>query len=275
MSDTTPQDETRTEGEQSDEPTAEDAWDDDSPVENEDMTMAGRVALVIKMMVIAPATWLLKWVPKSDGLADMLIMAGMKQKIKLNRKADSVAFVIYGDGQVVPRAAQWQSADRQYVTDNGEEISADGEGHRPYLMGKTPVTFALRSAPETFDPVLAFFAKKAELGEWVKTATPDGGTDVLTTSSMPRSKDGLILSWEKAWELFAQKISREDLKEQYRMGYLDGLEGPGRNQAFMYLLVFGAGIVATLGILWVASNFLGGGGGGGGGSIVPLMLGVF
>lgn len=96
MSDTTPQDETRTEGEQSDEPTAEDAWDDDSPVENEDMTMAGRVALVIKMMVIAPATWLLKWVPKSDGLADMLIMAGMKQKIKLNRKADSVAFVIYG-----------------------------------------------------------------------------------------------------------------------------------------------------------------------------------
>lgn len=260
-------------GQQSDDD-QESAWEKAagtaSQTKNKSMGILGRIALVLKMWVVAPLTFLLKFVPRSDGIADTLIMAGLRYKKKL-AKADGITFMVYGDGQVVPRANRWHSADRKYVTDNGEEVSAAGEGHDPYYMGKTPVTFSLRAAAETFEPVLAFFAMKAEQGEWMKAVRPDGGTDVLTTSDVPGSADAQLLSWEKAWELYAQKITREDLDEQYRMGYLDGLEEDGQLGPMKTILIYGAGILTTLVIIF-ALDFIGGGGGG---SMVPLMLGGF
>lgn len=220
------------------------------------------VMLFAYRLVAVPLSILAKWVPKTSGLGYTLFYTGLRM-IRDNSRADGVTFVFYGDKKMVPRPNQWNSADMSYETSNGEEFSADAEGHRPYDAGGVDVTFALRGSAQVFEPIQAFVAQKHELGQWLEAQLPYG-KDVLFDTSMPHGMDGMILSWEKAWEQFGAKISREDLQEQHRIGYLEALEEDLGNKLAMYtLLAYVGGLASALVMFYVFIRVFGGGGGGG------------
>ena len=109
-------------------------------------------------------------------VADGLINAGYKAK---KRKADAIVNVIYGDGVVVPRPANWQSEQTAFKTSNGEWYYAKGIGFNPRRMnGKVPLVWALRDGAEITEPLEAPITNARKLQRFVPFQRPGGEPDV-------------------------------------------------------------------------------------------------
>ncbi|WP_323190752.1 hypothetical protein [Halostella sp. PRR32] len=226
----------------------------------------------VKKLVTAPVYKVLRYIPKSGNIADGMIKGGMNMKRKVTG-ADALVMAAYGDRQVYPRAARWNSEETEYQTLNGESYSAAGEGHSPYQMfGQVPVVWTLRESAEVFEPVQAYLAAERDLGRYAERPMADGGKDVLVDAQAPGGADGLVLSWEKAFEMHYQKITQEDLEEQNDLGRMAEMDDGGNKFAFYLIGAVVLGVALTLAILFAMNKFIAGGGGGGGGSEISLML---
>jgi len=226
-----------------------------------------------KKLVTTPVYKVLRHVPKSGNIADGMIKGGMNMKRKVTG-ADALVMTAYGDRQVYPRAARWNSENTEYQTLNGESYSAAGVGHAPYhLFGQVPVVWSLRESAEVFEPVQAYLAGQRDLGRWTEVPMADGGKDVLVDAQAPNDADGLVLSWEKAFEMHYQKTTQEDLEEQHDLGRMAEMDDSGNKMAFYLIGAVVLGVALTLGILFVMNKFIASGGGGGGGSEITLNVG--
>lgn len=225
------------------------------------------------LVTLAPLIAVLKWLPGTQRIPLALMRGGFRAYRKLS-KSDVIALSAYGDKALYPRGADWNSADTEYRTTNGETYSAAAEGHTPYrLFGDVPVIFTLRGAPEVFEPIQGYLAQQQDMGKWI--ATRDGENapwDIFVGADPPNGADGNVISWEKAWEQYYQKISQEDLEEQLDAGRIMEMDSDDRKWALYLVGAVILGGVLTIAIIFVFSNFIGGGGGGGGGSSSTSFL---
>ena len=236
----------------------EDDFDPEEAQENAKPGWLQHLQNMAYLLFVVPVVNFLKFIPKTENLADPLIIAGFNLKKQLGR-ADAINLSIYGDNQVIPRAEKWNSVDSQYVTTNGERYKAESEGHRQYyLFGQIPITISLRAAAEVFEPIQAAVADVRDRGSWMEITRKDGTKDVVMDMRPPEDSDGFLLSYEKAWEMYFQKIDQEDLTTQFKLGKLTELDGS--SQMKIVAMVLGAyigGIATMIAILWILNRFLG------------------
>lgn len=212
-------------------------------------------------------------VPKiGPQMADGLIVAGHKMKMG---KSDVICNVIYGDGVVIPRKAQWESEKTAFVTDNGETFYAKGVGYSPKrLNGKVPTVWALRSSSEITEPLEAAITTARMVGRFQQFTRADGNPDVavdIDPNTMdhgpgvgrPREQamtdggatagarrpeppamsggretayDGLVLSFRDAYEQFGSKVDQEEMQQQETRGKLAALNMKDMASNWKYIL---------------------------------------
>ncbi|WP_226043508.1 hypothetical protein [Natrinema sp. DC36] len=226
----------------------------------------------VAMLLIVPVLFVLKFIPRSQRLGDALVKAGYNLKKDLAR-SDVLVFSAYGDRAVFPRGASIQSEEKEYHTTNGEKYSFDAEGHNPYyLFGEIPIVFSLRGSAEVFEPIQAYIANRREAGSWVETGEGED-KQILIDGKPPGDADGLVLNWNKAWEMYYQKVSQKDLQDQFDIGRLTELsKGAQLKIALLVIGAFIGGAVFMLAIFWFIDNQMGGGGGGGESVLLTLQM---
>lgn len=249
---------------------------DDSDFAPRTTSFLQRFAMFVQRFLIIPLVAILQFVPRSDNLADMMIRAGFRMKRKLAR-ADGVTMVLYGDGALIPQANQIHSQEKKYITENGGEYSYDAEGHQTWRIGGVPVSFAVKGIPEVLEPAQAYLARQMRQNAKIDVPKMDGegnqiGFERYVPVTTPEGdEDGMLVNFRSAIETFGQKITEDDLNDQFEKGFLKAVDGRTGKGKLMYAaggLAIGA--VGTLAVQWVTSKLAGGGGGGG--SIVPLVI---
>jgi len=229
-----------------------------------------KVVNMFRMMSFTAASLGLRYIPKTGAVADQLIRSGMNLKKNVTG-ADALVFSAYGDRKVIPQPASWDSDQTRYVTSNGEQYSAKGEGHNPYHLEGVPVVFTLRASAEVFEPIQAHLANLREYDSWVSyIRDQDDKREILMGQNMPDpDADGMVLNWNKAWEQHYQKIDQEDLQEQHRLGRLAELDSDAKMKVVLIALgCFVGGIVAMLGILFILDQL------GGTSGTISLFMGT-
>lgn len=220
-------------------------------------------------------------------IAESLLVAGYK--IRLRRKGDVIVNVIYEDGIVKPRAAQYNSDGPYFETDNDEKFYAGGLGYSPKrIAGKVPVVWAMSIGSEITEPLEAPIAQARRLGQDAQVERHDGKEDIaveldpnqsaqsaMADGGLP-AMNGWAVSWREAFELFGSKVTNEELNQQEERGFLAAMNFR-RGDTWKWLLaVLGAFALGLFGPS-LAASIAGGaasGGGGGGLSSLPLLLGV-
>ena len=210
---------------------------------------------------------LLRYTPKTGGIADAFLNAGHKMKLKATG-ADVLVNVIYPDGVVVPRAGFWNSDEASYIADNGESFSAKGIGFDPKRVnGKFPVVWALREGAEVTEPLEAYISGQRKLGNWEQYARSDGGRDVAVDAWTPGA-DGRALSFFDGWRLFGSKVTQEDMNLQAQRAKLAELDGQMSDGIKMVLVGAGGLVLGMFGPA-LATKLAGGASGAIGGGL-PL-----
>ena len=264
---------------------ARDSADDDrdpvQPPETDDSDFTAKttsaldtITAFFQRFIVVPLLAILKYVPRSDILAGTLIQAGLAKKVGLAR-ADGILFVLYGDGALIPQAYTIDSQRKKYITENGGEYSYDAEGHQMWQIGGVPVGFAVKGVPEVLEPAQAYLAR--QMRQNMKQDVPvldDQNNQIGYERYVPVTtrdgEDGLLVNFRSAIETFGQKITEDDLQDQYEKGFLKAIDGrTGKDKIMWGLMGLAVGAGGTLAVQWVTSQI-----GGGGGSIVPLLLDV-
>lgn len=229
---------------------------------------------MVKRLVVVPLVAILKYVPRSDVLGGMLIRVGLAKKVELSR-GDGIIFVLYGDGALIPQTYTIDSQRKKYITENGGEYSYDAEGHQTWQFGGVPIAFAVKGIPEVLEPAQTYLARQMRQNMKVDVpAMDDNGNQIgyeryvpVTTSD---GEDGLLVNFRSAIETFGQKITEDDLQDQYEKGFLKAVDGrTGKDKMMWAIMGLAAGVGGTVVIQWVTSKI---GSGGGGGGIIPLAI---
>lgn len=238
-------------------------------------------------------------VPKRTAIYQKMIKLGYKGLYK-KTGAHVIANTIYGDKEMVPRKAEYDSDEGNLETDNGEWWTASS-GLQPVFLGDVPIVYGVADDHELVNPIAARIAEAVDLGpqRWqavrettagyapisadsgagargTAAAVTDGGVagelglsstfdDLWLDVSNPIDEnDGMIVSLEKAYELHWDQGSSEEMENQETRGMLAVMDPRSdRKKALIYVLLFAAGIgLGMFGPSLAASIAPGDGGGG-------------
>lgn len=247
---------------------------DDEEFAAKTTSLLQRLVIALKLLIVVPLVAILKFVPRSDNLADILIQTGFRYKRKLAR-ADGVTMMLYGDGAAIPQANTINSQEKKYITENGDEYSYDAEGHQTWQIGGVPITFAIKGIPEVLEPAQTYLARQMRQNMKVDVpAFDDQGNQIGYERWVPVTTgdgtDGILVNFRSAVETFGQKITQDDLDDQYEKGFLKAVDGrTGKDKVMWGIMGLALGVGGTFVVQWLTAKISGGGGGG---SIVPLVL---
>lgn len=240
---------------------------------------------IIESLLLGPFIGFWKRMKGGASLGESLLIAGYKMRLRSN--GDAIMNVIYEDGVVKPRAANYHSDGTYFETENGEKYSARGIGFNPRRMaGKVPLVWALRTSSEVTEPLEAPIARARKMGSFELMERPDGNQDIavdIDPNSMDRpqsqavadggvaNKDGTVISFREGFELFGSKVTQEDMQNQEdrgKLAALDWTDQGGVMTILKYILLFLAGAFSTQ-----IPALVGGATSGGVGTGLPLLLG--
>ncbi|SFR34162.1 hypothetical protein [Halogeometricum limi] len=215
---------------------------------------------------------ILSIVPKSGALGDKLIDAGYKTKLKTT-DADTIVNVIYGDGVVIPRAAEWRTTENEYRLGDGKAYKTDQLASPRLVNGKYPTVWALAESAEVMDPLAAYAAGQRRRGNYQQHLRTDGAGKDVAIDAETEGYDGRALSFRDAYRLFGSNVSQEDMNLQATRAKLAELDWSRKEQVVL-LLAFAGG--AALGLFGpaIASKIAGTAASSGGGISLPLFAGV-
>ncbi|MUV57228.1 hypothetical protein [Halogeometricum sp. CBA1124] len=215
---------------------------------------------------------ILSFVPKSGVLGDKFIDAGYKLKLKTT-SADTIINVIYGDGMVIPRAAEWHTTENEYRLNDGKAYKSDQLTAPRLVNGKYPTVWTLAEAAEIMDPIAAYTAGQRRRGNYDQHLRTDGAGKDVAIHAETEGYDGRAISFRDAYRLFGSNVSQEDMNLQATRAKLAEIDFSTRQQVMM-VLIFAGGVALGLFGPALAQSIAGGGGGGGIGVSLPLFLGV-
>jgi hypothetical protein len=238
-------------------------------------------------------------VPKRTAIYQKMIKLGYKGLYK-KTGAHVIANTIYGDKEMVPRKAEYDSDEGNLETDNGEWWTASS-GLQPVFLGDVPIVYGVADDHELVNPIAARIAEAVDLGpqRWqavrettagyapisadsgagargTAAAVTDGGVagelglsstfdDLWLDVSNPiDDNDGMIVSLQKAYELHWDQGSSEEMENQETRGMLAVMDPRSdRKKALIYVLLFAAGIALGMFGPSLAASIAPGDGGGG------------
>jgi hypothetical protein len=242
-----------------------DTTDTDEPTGSGEKLGASLASLVSFLLLGLKSPFVGFWKRMKGGasLGESLIVAGYK--LRLRNGGDAIVNVIYEDGVVKPRAANYNSDGSYFETDNGERFSARGIGYNPRrVAGKVPVVWAMRIGSEVTEPLEAAIARSRRQGHFDELERPDGKDDIAmdvdptnvhnhagsngaVADGGVQQMDGTVLSFREGYELFGSKVTKEDMDRQEKRGKLAALDFKESDTWKWILAILGAAALGMFG----------------------------